>query len=313
MSERARQPSRDITAPEPGLFRMTLCRGGPPVAAAIVSKLGTLTATINGCAADVEQVWTSGTFIDRVEFDQLDANRPADPTKPVDYRAMGHVSSPVTAGQSNRPVVDLAAALEPSALAAWLEHEFAEHEARGLELSAAFARFLTATADGIHDDAVTGRATDFAKVHKAELAAIDATRTRIKAPVLHAQRLIDGQGKALADPLKANVAEIEARIADYLTAKAEAARRAAEAEAAMRDISEPVETPPTLPDLTRTRSLTGALAGLKDNWVWTLEDITKVPTHLLQVNEAAVRLAIRQGAREVPGLRIWNDTKMFVR
>jgi hypothetical protein len=47
--------------------------------------------------------------------------------------------------------------------------------------------------------------------------------------------------------------------------------------------------------------------------VWSLEDITKVPTHLLQVNDAAVRLAIKQGAREVPGLRIWNDTKAYVR
>jgi hypothetical protein len=66
-------------------------------------------------------------------------------------------------------------------------------------------------------------------------------------------------------------------------------------------------------ELTRTRGLGGALTALKDNWVWSLEDITKVPTHLLQVNDAAVRLAIRQGAREVPGLRIWNDTKAYVR
>ena len=240
----------------------------------------------------------------------------------------------------NRPVLDLTAALEPQALAAWLAYEFAEHEARVAELAAAFERFLLATKDGINDDETTGRATDFAKVHKAELAAIDATRSRVKAPVLHAQRLVDGAGKKLADPLRASVAVIEDRMAAYLRRKADAARREAEAEAqrlaaaaheAMREAeaapgqtadaiaalaearqAEALATAST-PELTRTRSLHGALAGLKDNWTFTLEDVSKVPAHLLQVNEAAVKLAIRQGAREIPGLRIWNDARAFVR
>lgn len=331
-----RQTARDITTPEPGLFSLRLVKGGPPVAAEITTKLGALTATINGEPADVDHVWTSGSFIDRSTFNRLSANRPADPTKPVNFRAMGHTESAPSAGAgSNRPVMDLAAALAPDALAAWLEHEYAGHEARCAELAAAYERFLTATADGITDDGVTGRATDFAKVHKAELVAIDATRTRIKAPVLHAQRMIDGAGKKLTDPLRANVAEIEGRIAVYLTAKAEAARRAAEIEAqrlaalaqeAMRDAepedaivalrdaqqAEALATAPT-PELTRTRSLSGAMAGLRDNFVAELVDITKVPTAYLQVNDAVVKAAIRSGVRDIPGLRIWNDARAFVR
>ena len=172
-------------------------------------------------------------------------------------------------------------------------------------------------------------------MHKAEVAAIDATRKRIKEPVLHAQRLIDGEGNKLTTPLKAQTLTIENRIATYLTAKAEAARREAEMEAqrlaaaaqeALRE-AEPEEAIAALqaaqeaeaaagastPDLTRTRSATGALAGLKDNWVWECTDIALVPTHLLQINEAAVRLFVKQGARHVPGLRIWNDAKAYVR
>lgn len=249
-------------------------------------------------------------------------------------------ASYAAAQRLNHPAIDLAVALAPDALAAWLDHEYAEHEAAAAQITAAFERFLTATAGGISDDDVTGRATDFARVHKAELAAIDATRTRIKAPVLHAQRLIDGAGKKLTDPLKANVAIIEQRIAVYLTAKAETARREAEAEAqrlaagaqeamraaddapesvpeaivALRDAqeAEALATAPT-PDLTRTRSLNGALAGLRDNWVFSLVDPAKVPAHFLMLNEAAVKLAIRQGTREIPGLRIWNDAKAYVR
>ena len=244
--------------------------------------------------------------------------------------------APVRDGaRSNRPVVDLAAALEPEALGAWLEHEMAEHAARCTELGAAYERFLVATAGGISDDMATGRATDFAKMHKAEIAAIDATRKRIKEPVLHAQRLIDGAGNGLTTPLRAQALTIENRIATYLTGKAEAARRAAEMEAqrlaaaaaeAMRD-AEPEEAITALkeaaeaealatastPDLTRTRSATGALAGLRDNFVYEVKDIALVPAHLLQINDAAVRLFIKQGARHVPGLRIWNDAKAFVR
>jgi hypothetical protein len=332
--------ARQIDKPEPGLFRMTLCRGGPPVGARIFNGLTGLSATINGQPAEVEHVWTSGAFIEREEWERLDANRPADPTVPVDYRAMGRAEPPALApekdrARSNRPVVDLAAALEPEALGAWLEHEMAEHAARCAELGAAYERFLVATAGGISDDTATGRATDFAKMHKAEITAIDATRKRIKEPVLHAQRLIDGAGNGLTTPLRAQALTIENRIATYLTSKAEAARRAAEMEAqrlaaaaaeAMRD-AEPEEAIAALkeaaevealatastPDLTRTRSATGALAGLRDNFVYEVKDIALVPTHLLQINDAAVRLFIRQGARHVPGLRIWNDARAFVR
>jgi hypothetical protein len=158
--------------------------------------------------------------------------------------------------------------------------------------------------------------------------------------VLHAQRLIDGEAKALSDRVMAAVAEVEARVTTYLRAKEAEVRRAAELEAARlaaeaeRLASEALRTGELAEvavegfkaaeeaaemanaralELTRTRGLGGALTALKDNWVWALEDITKVPNHLLQVNDAAVRLAIRQGAREVPGLRIWNDTKAYVR
>jgi hypothetical protein len=305
------------------------------VGARIYTRLGQLVAEINGAEADVDAVWTSGEAISEAEYRRLIEAPPADPTKAVDYRAMGRAAPGVEVARPNRPVVDLAAALEPEALGAWLEHEMAEHAARCAELGAAYERFLVATAGGIADDTATGKATDFARMHKAEIAAIDATRKRIKEPVLHAQRLIDGAGNGLTTPLRAQALTIENRIATYLTGKAEAARREAEMEAqrlaaaaaeAMRD-AEPEEAITALkeaaeaealatastPDLTRTRSATGALAGLKDNWVWEVTDLARVPTHLLQINDAAVRLFIRQGARHVPGLRIWNDAKAFVR
>jgi hypothetical protein len=241
---------------------------------------------------------------------------------------------------TNAPVVDLAQALEPSRLADYLNYEFSEHSARAAELAAAFERFLLATKDGINDDAATGRATDFAKMHKAELAAIDVTRSRIKAPVLSAQRQIDGIGKKLTDPLRASVAIIEDRMAAYLRRKAETARREAEAEAqrlaaAAHEAMREAETTPeqtadaiaalaeaqqaealataSTPELTRTRSLHGALAGLRETWTYEVEDIQKVPAAYLTVNDAVVKAAIKTGVRAIPGIRVFAETKAYVR
>jgi hypothetical protein len=248
----------------------------------------------------------------------------------------------VNVTRPNAPAIDLAAALDPASLSAWIEWSYASHAAEIGSLLERFVAFTDVTKDGIRDDFIAGHAADFAKDLKAAVNALDGTRTRIKRPVLHAQRLIDGEAKALSDRVMAAVAEVEARVTTYLRAKeaevrraaeAEAARLAAEAEAAITEAQasgtiadadmamESIDAADKAAEmanaraleLTRTRGLGGALTALKDNWVWSLEDITKVPTHLLQVNDAAVRLSIKQGAREVPGLRIWNDTKAYVR
>jgi hypothetical protein len=248
----------------------------------------------------------------------------------------------VNVTRPNAPAIDLAAALDPASLSAWIEWSYASHAAEIGALLERFVAFTNVTADGIRDDFIAGHAADFAKDLKAAVNALDGTRTRIKRPVLHAQRLIDGEAKALGDRVMAAVAEVEARVTTYLRAKEAEVRRAAELEAArlaaeaermaaealrvdgMITAETAIEAFETAQqatelanaralELTRTRGLGGALTALKDNWVWSLEDITKVPAHLLQVNDAAVRLAIRQGAREVPGLRIWNDTKAYVR
>jgi hypothetical protein len=243
---------------------------------------------------------------------------------------------------SNIPTIDLAAALDPASLSAWIDWSYSQHAAEIGALLERFVAFTDVTRDGIRDDFIAGHAADFAKDLKAAVNALDGTRTRIKKPVLHAQRLIDGEARALTDRVMAAVAEVEARVTTYLRAKEAEIRRAAELEAArlaaeaerliteaqQSGTKEDAETAWNTMDeadaaqkladakaleLTRTRGLGGALTSLKDNWVWSLEDITKVPAHLLQVNDAAVRLFIKQGAREVPGLRIWNDTKAYVR
>ena len=222
---------------------------------------------------------------------------------------------------SNTPIIDLAGALDPKSLQWWIDYEYSTHAAAIDALLTRFDKFTEVTASGISDDFVAGHAADFARDLKAAAGALDETRTRIKKPVLHAQRLIDGSAKALSDRVASAVREVEARITEYLRLKEAEARAKLEAEEAARaavadDIALATldqETAATALELTRTRGIGGALTALQDRWVFEVVDITKVPTAYLQVNDAAVRAAIRSGVREVPGLRIWNDAKAFVR
>ena len=243
---------------------------------------------------------------------------------------------------SNTPSINLTAALDPSLLQWWIEFEYSEHAAAIDALLTRFVKFSEVTASGIADDFVAGHAADFAKDLKAAAGALDETRTRIKKPVLHAQRLIDGSAKALSDRVASAVREVEARVTAYLRVKEAEARAAAEAEArrlaleAEARIAEANESNTEVAieaavesmdasskademanaralELTRTRGVGGALTALKDNWVWTLEAIEKVPVAYLQVNDATVRAAIRSGVRDIPGLRIVNEAKAFVR
>jgi membrane protein involved in colicin uptake len=244
--------------------------------------------------------------------------------------------------QSNTPHVDLAAALQPEVLKPWVDFQYAQHASRTQALMAAFNRFLDATATGIQDDATAGRATDFVKQIKSESRATDETRTAIKAPVLSAQRLIDGEAKGLTDQLGSASREVEARLASYLRAKAaeaariaaeEAARLQAEADAAI-EAAQHVQTQDAanvaieaihqaqlaeqqaaapMTEITRTRSAYGSLTGLKDNWTFRVVDIQKVPAAYLTVNEAVVKAAIKSGARDIAGLEIFNDAKVYVR
>jgi hypothetical protein len=242
----------------------------------------------------------------------------------------------------NVPSIDLTAALDPASLQWWIEFEYSSHAAAIAALLERFVKFTDVTSIGIHDDFVAGHAADFAKDLKAAANALDETRTRIKKPILHAQRLVDGEAKKLSDRVASAVREVEARVTAYLRMKEAEARAAAEAEAkrlaleAEARIAEANETNDETAieaavesmdaaskademanaralELTRTRGVGGALTALKDNWTYEIVALHAVPQHLLQVNDAAVRLAIKQGTREIPGLRIFNDSKAMIR
>jgi hypothetical protein len=331
------QPARQIDQPRPGWFRLKLARGAPPVGARLYQRLGVLAAEINGQEADVEAVWTSGELIDEAEYRRLLEAAPADPTRPVDMKVAEppEFAAPVVVpAVSNAPIVDLAAALDPAALAVWLEHEYAAHEARAATLAASYERFLPATAAGIGDEAMAGRATDLARMMGVAVSDTDATRTRIKAPVLHAQRLIDGTAKKIVDQVATMRGVVEQRVTSFLMAKEAEARRLAEAEAARLELAAASAAQADAPEaeavaneawhanqratasaaeLSRTHTQSGGVTSLRANWRFEVLDLAKVPPQWLMLNDKLVSAAVRTGTRSIPGLRIFNDVKATIR
>jgi len=252
----------------------------------------------------------------------------------------------VTAQAGHNLHMDLHAALDPEAIEAWLADQFAQRQARGAALLASYKKFLFATATGIVADDIAAKATDFAKMIKVEIKEIDQVRTSIKEPVLAATRQIDGMGRKLSEPLVAAMTEVEKRITTFLRAKEQEARRVAAEEAARKeaeaqalldqacadgedaisgeaitaaaDLMDQVQTAEAITEapareLTRVRTQLGTTTALRDNWIYAVEDIAKVPAAYLQINDAVVKAAIKSGTRAIPGLTITNELKASVR
>lgn len=345
------QPPRRIDVPEAGTFKLRMVRNGPWIAARISHAMGFWSASIGGepcgCrhpdpayADGVSRIWESAVRIEQAEYDAMLRSPPITPELAINLGAMPPITweQPMSAtiGHNNPPpVIDLSAALEPRRLAAWISDKLAAHTERANALTARYKQFAAFTAAGITTEAVDERAVDFADQIRQEIAATDATRVIIKAPVLAAQKAIDGAAKVISDQLLPAFTEVKARHSAYLIAKDAEIRRlateaAARAEEAAYHLQQQAEATndnevfvqadiaigeqqaaeaiifaPTL-ELTRMRTANGVSSGLKDDWMFEVADIALVPAAYLQVNDAVVRAAIKSGTRSIPGLKIFN-------
>lgn len=144
---------------------------------------------------------------------------------------------------------------------------------------------------------------------------LDEARTAAVKPLNDQVKEINGRFQPEIKRLKAAEDTLKGRVLAYqreVRRRAEeAARKAREEqmrqEAEARKNARPAPPPPPPPD--PAAATKAALSGLKTRKTWTfqVEDLSQVPVGYLQLNETAVRQAIREGAREIPGLRIFED------
>ena len=86
------------------------------------------------------------------------------------------------------------------------------------------------------------------------------------------------------------------------------------AEAKKKHIEPVFVPPPVIPRRKVTRTADGSVSFSKV-WTWDKEDIDfeKVPDEYKMLKETSINSAIREGKREIPGLRIFEDTQTVLR
>lgn len=148
---------------------------------------------------------------------------------------------------------------------------------------------------------------------------IEEAKRKAEAEAAEAQRLAWEAGREAreaAERAKSAAERVQAREAEERARMdAEKAQRAAEDARAMSsqavlDTAEQI-TGDTKAPITRTEF--GSSASTRKTWVFELNDISKVPAEFLALNEVLVRKAIREGARDISGLRIFEQSKVVVR
>ena len=111
----------------------------------------------------------------------------------------------------------------------------------------------------------------------------------------------------------ARTAEEEARKAKASKAEIEAARKAAEEEARKHEIQAPTVIAPVIPEQQKAVRTEEGSAHQRRVWTFEIIDAALVPVIYKVVDEQKIRDAIKQGMRDIPGLRIFEETKTVFR
>lgn len=127
---------------------------------------------------------------------------------------------------------------------------------------------------------------------------------------------LDGAEKALKDTLAAHRRKVEAerraRIAKEERNRRE--RQAREDERAAKEHREPMrhEAPRIDPEPEPTMRSGGHAATVRRVWKAEVIDESLVPRHYCEPDTAAIRKAVADGVREIPGVRIYEDDQVAV-
>jgi hypothetical protein len=238
--------------------------------------------------------------------------------------------------------INLDLVLDPDVMRDQLELDYSALIKRCSDLMAAAARFKEAHPK-IETEEVQAKATDFLDQLDKAAKAAEAARDKEGRKFLIVTRVINAVFKAsISDKLGDEVSIIKARMKVYAVAKeakaraaaqavaeaaaAEAAKVAAEAERTMQPAAlqaavvadetanKAQQLATATPSaLARTRGDGGAVTSLRKFWTFEVTDLADVPTEYLILDEKKVRAAIAAGEREIPGLRVFQDSSLGIR
>ncbi len=169
------------------------------------------------------------------------------------------------------------------------------------------------------------KAADVLKYIKTKINAIEENRKELVQPLNEHVKMINARFKAYTTPLSSAETIMKGKVSSYIEAerkkqKEEQARleelRAAEIKKAEDEGKKDWEMPPPVvaskPDAGKAQGGFGAIH-TRDYWTYEVEDISKVPFAFITVDDAVVREAIKEGRRDIPGLRIFNKPSVVSR
>lgn len=184
----------------------------------------------------------------------------------------------------------------------------------------------------IEEPAQASTMTDFLGYVKAQLRKAEDARKALVQPLNNHVKFINEQFKgATADLTKADEIgrrKLQAYERERARREAEEAarRRRAEEERLLREAEaaaaagqdeqadEILETVvPEAPKAAPTRGDYGSTTVSRKVWKFRVLNLAKVPAVFIQLDEQAVRAAIRQGSREIEGLEIFEDVEIAIR
>lgn len=129
-----------------------------------------------------------------------------------------------------------------------------------------------------------------------------------------------GRFETIGNGLKKKISQYQAKV-ELERRKAEAeARKAAEeaqkkldAEAKKAGV-EPVKVEaPVVPDPPKATYTAEGSAHQRKQWTFEVENAADVPREYLTVDEKKIREAVKAGVREIPGVRIWEESTTVIR
>ena len=188
----------------------------------------------------------------------------------------------------------------------------------------------------IVDRASAERATDCVKLIKTLIKKADEERKTWVEPLNNQVSRINAEFKAITEPLKKAEDAVKAKLIRFqqeeeAKARAEAQRKMEEEAAALAaaenaradgddDIAEAiVEQVASQPDpsivkpVAPVRSDYGSVASIRKGWSFSIVSYGEVPRQYLMLDENHVRAAIREGARAIPGLLIFETQTAVIR
>lgn len=153
--------------------------------------------------------------------------------------------------------------------------------------------------------------TEFLKVTKHKMKLLDQERSISVKPLNDQVREINQWFKKPLDKLKEIEVALKKMLTSYqvkqreeqerlLAAAASAATEHAEAQALI--LAATKQAPPTVSGLS-----------VREVWQWQVTDLSLIPHEFFSLDHSKLDAAVRSGAREIPGVKVYKDTRVSVR